>query len=181
MANASLHLPSCEGALAVEALDRIDEAIRLAENARSVPMSSNCILNRQDLLSMLEQLRTELPEELRGARTVLEERDKVIASGHRDVEQLIREGEAEKARRVSIHEVTLAAEQESARILEEARSEAQRQRDETEQYIDTSLANFEQLLQRTLATVEHGRTRMRALPDMAGGFPDQPDDKPLPF
>ena len=165
----------------MEPLDRIDEAIRLVEGARSVPMSSNCILNRGDLLALLEHVRMELPEEMRRAQTVLEERDKVIAGAHQEVERIIREGQAEKARLVSMHEVTLAAEQESTRIIGEARAEAQRLRDETEDYVDTSLANFEQLLQRTLATVERGRTRMHAVSDLGGGFEHQPDEKPLPF
>jgi vacuolar-type H+-ATPase subunit H len=164
----------------VDPLDRIDEMIALVEGARSVPMSRNCIVDRGEMIGSLEQLRVELPAELRRSSALLEERDKIIEAGQREAERIISEGEAEHARLVSINEIVVSAEHESARIIGEARTEAQRLRDEVDDYVDTALANFEQLLTRSLASIERGRDKMHALREI-GSFQVEEDERPLPF
>jgi cell division septum initiation protein DivIVA len=164
----------------VDPIDRIDEIIALAENARSVPMSRNCMLDRGELIGLLDQLRTELPTELRRAVALLEERDKILDAGRQEAERIIREGEAEHSRLVSINEITVSAEHEGARIIAEARAEAQRLREEVDDYVDTALANFEQFLTRSLASIERGRDKMHALREIGSFVPDQ-ETGPLPF
>jgi hypothetical protein len=177
--NAASH-PSADRSPAVDPLDRIDEISAFVEAARSMPMSSNAIIHRSELLAMLDELRSDLPSEIRRAQALLEERDKIILAGQREAERIVGEGEVEHSRLVSVAEVTVSAEHEASRIIAEARAEAQRLRDEVEEYVDTTLANFEQMLQRTMATVERGRDKMRALSEI-GGFDAQAEEKPLPF
>jgi cell division septum initiation protein DivIVA len=164
----------------VDPLDRIDEMIALVEGARSMPMSRNCIIDRAEMIGVLEQLRTELPAELRRASALLEERDKIIEAGQREAERIVSEGEAEHARLVSINEIVVSAEHEASRIIGEARVEAQRLRDEVDDYVDTALANFEQLLTRSLASIERGRDKMHALREI-GSFQTEEHERPLPF
>ena len=164
----------------MDPLDRIDEMIALVEGARSVPMSRNCIIDRAEMIGVLEQLRTELPAELRRASALLEERDKIIEAGQREAERIVSEGEAEHARLVSINEIVVSAEHEASRIIGEARAEAQRLRDEVDDYVDTALANFEQLLTRSLASIERGRDKMHALREI-GSFQAEEHERPLPF
>src|SRR5690242_6441785 len=154
--------------------------IALVEGARSVPMSRNCIVDRAEMIGVLEQLRTELPAELRRASALLEERDKIIEAGQREAERIVSEGEAEHARLVSINEIVVSAEHEASRIIGEARAEAQRLRDEVDDYVDTALANFEQLLTRSLASIERGRDKMHALREI-GSFQAEEHERPLPF
>jgi vacuolar-type H+-ATPase subunit H len=165
----------------VDPIDRIDEIIALAENARSLPMSrNNCVLDRGELIGQLDQLRGELPIELRRAVALLEERDKILDAGRQEAERIIKEGEAEHARLVSINEITVSAEHEGSRIIAEARTEAQRLREEVDDYVDTALANFEQFLTRSLASIERGRDKMHALREIGSFQPDQ-ETGPLPF
>src|SRR5215216_623023 len=153
----------------------------MVESARSVPMSrNNCMLDRGETITILEELRGDLPVELRRAAALLEERDKIIDAGRREAERIISEGEAEHARLVSINEIVVSSEHEAARIVGEARAEAQRLRDEVDDYVDTALANFEQFLTRSLASIERGRDKMHALREI-GSFAPGEDDRPLPF
>ncbi len=64
-----------------------------------------------------------------------------------------------------------------ARIVGEARAEAQRLRDEVDDYVDTALANFEQFLTRSLASIERGRDKMHALREI-GSFARTDDARP---
>jgi regulator of protease activity HflC (stomatin/prohibitin superfamily) len=103
-----------------------------------------------------------------------------VARGKQEAERIISEGEAEHARLVSVNEVTVSAEHEGARIISEARAEAQRLREEVDDYVDTALANFEQFLTRALASIERGRDKMHALREI-GSFAGEENERPLPF
>ncbi len=164
----------------MDPLDRIDEILALVEGARSVPMSRNCMIDRGELIAALEQLREELPTEMRRATALLDERDKIIDAGRREAERIIAEGEAEHARLVSVNEIVVSAEHEAGRITGEARAETQRLREEVDDYVDTALANFEQFLTRSLASIERGRDKMHALREM-GSFQAEENERPLPF
>jgi cell division septum initiation protein DivIVA len=164
----------------VDPLDRIDEIIAMVEGARSVPMSRNCILDRSEVIGLLDQLRVELPVEMRRAAALLDERDKILDAGRRESDRIVMEGEQEHARLVSINEITVSAEHEGNRLVGDARAEAQRLREEVDDYVDTALANFEQFLTRSLASIERGRDKMHALREI-GSFANEPDERPLPF
>ncbi|HEX5542408.1 MAG TPA: hypothetical protein VFX60_12755 [Micromonospora sp.] len=165
----------------MDPLDRIDEIIAIVETARAVPMSrTNCMVDRGEMISALEQLRHDLPGDLRRAAVLLEERDKIMEAGKREADRIIAEGEAEHARLVSVNEIVVSAEHEAARIISEARAEAQRLREEVDDYVDTALANFEQFLTRALASIERGRDKMHALREI-GTFVGDEGERPLPF
>ncbi|MCM4076675.1 MULTISPECIES: hypothetical protein [Paractinoplanes] len=165
----------------MDPLDRIDEIIELVQESRSVPMSrTNFMYDRNEMIERLEDLRAELPSELRKAAAVLDERDRIIEAGRREADRIISEGETEHARLVSVNEITVSSEHEGARIVAEARTEAQRLRDEVDDYVDTALANFEQFLTRALASIERGRDKMHALREI-GTFQGEDAERPLPF
>lgn len=167
----------------MDPLERIDEIIATVEHARAVPMSRNCLVDRNELIGALEELRQDLPGELRRASNLLEERDKIIEAGKVEAERIIAEGEKEHARLVSVHEIVVSAEHEADRIITEARTEAQRLRDEVDEYVDTALANFEQFLTRALSSIERGRDKMHALREIGsfGGGEERTEERPLPF
>ncbi|WP_018351016.1 hypothetical protein [Longispora albida] len=165
----------------MDPLDRLDELVAYVENARSSPMSrSNCVVDRAELIALLDELRGELPSDLRRSQALLDERDKIIAAGQREADRIVTEAEAEHARLVSQNEITVSAEHEASRIVGEARQEAQRLRDEVDDYVDTTLANFEQFLTKALAAIERGRDKMHALREIGSFTPDD-GDRPLPF
>ena len=160
-------------------MDRIDEIISMVETARNVPMSRNCMLDRGELIGLLEHLRSEIPGEMRRAAALLDERDKILDAGQREADRMIAEAEAEHHRLVSQNEVVVSADREGARMVHEARQEVQRLREEVDEYVDTTLANFEQFLTRSLASIERGRDKMHALREI-GSFPSDERDH-LPF
>jgi cell division septum initiation protein DivIVA len=166
----------------VDPLESIDQIIALVEGARSAPMSrSNFVFDRADMINLLDQLRADLPGELRRASALLDERDKIVDAGRREAERIIAEAEAEHTRLVSINEIVVSAEHEASRMINEARAETQRLRDEVDDYVDTALANFEQFLTRSLASIERGRDKMHALREIGSFTPSGEDDRPLPF
>src|SRR3954468_6241221 len=72
--------------MADEALRRADELltelIEIVETARAVPMSASCVVPRERLLDMLDELREVLPPEMDEARTVIATRDRVLKDAY---------------------------------------------------------------------------------------------------
>lgn len=152
----------------------------LAE-ARPVPLSASVMVNRAEIEQVIAALRSALPEEIRQARWVIKERDELLAQAGREAEQIVEDGRVERDRLVSETEVVRTAQREARRIIDAAEEEARRLRLEAEDYVDGKLANFEIVLQKTLAQVTKGRDRLRgrlSSDELSGEIPRQ--DAPPP-
>ena len=90
-----------------------------------------------------------------------DEADRMIQAGRESYERQVEDGRLEQARLVSQTDVVQAAHAESARILDATADEAARQRGECDEYVDSKLAEFGDLLTHTLRTVDKGRAHLR--------------------
>ncbi|MFF8286276.1 cell division initiation protein [Streptomyces albus] len=139
---------------------KLDEIVATVGGARSMPMSASCVVNRAELLAMLDEVRQALPGSLAEAREVLGGREQVVAEAHQEAQRIIEAAQAERASLVSGTEVARHAQQEADRILAEARAEAESIRAEADDYVDSKLANFEVVLSKTIGSVERGREKL---------------------
>ena len=144
----------------------LDHVTVLVEEARALPMSASCVVNRHDLLELLDDARRLLPAELASARRLLAERESLVEQGRAQAERLVEQGQQEQARLVEATAVFTRAQAEADRLLEDARSSAEAMRLQTEDYVDAKLANFEVVLSKTLATVQRGRERLVGRTDL---------------
>jgi vacuolar-type H+-ATPase subunit H len=147
-----------------------------------MPMSASCIVNRTDVLTLLDEVREMLPSELREAQFVIKDRDEVIDEGQRRAERMLADAEAERDRLVSETEVVRQAEREADRVIDDANEQARRMQIEVDDYVDAKLANFEVVLHKVLTAVERGRDKLRGRQELdALGEPGAlGDDTPLP-
>jgi regulator of protease activity HflC (stomatin/prohibitin superfamily) len=154
----------------MDLIERIDELQVLIEEAKTVPLSSSVVVNRDEILELLAQLKEEVPDEIRQARSRTE------------AERIAVEARAQRDRLLSRTEIVHAAEREAERINDEAKEKAAKMRAEAEDYIDQKLAAFEILLNKTLTTVAKGREHLRgertttAMPSGTGPLPQAPFD-----
>ena len=142
----------------------LQRAIDLVSTARTMPLSASVLVDRQDLVELLEAALDRLPDELRRARWLLRERDEFLASRQREADMLLDDVRAQAERMVQRTEIVRQANQVAQRVLDDAREEARRLRHEAEDYCDQRLASFEIVLERTLKTVQSGREKLQAVP-----------------
>jgi len=140
---------------------KIDELIEIVESARAMPMSASCVINRAQVLDLLDELKHGLPEEMDRARRVLADRDSVLEEGRREAERLLERSRSERESIIGNTDVSREARGAAERILAEARQEAERMREEAEDWVDQKLANFEVVLTKTIQAVGRGRDKMR--------------------
>lgn len=138
----------------------------LVESARSMPMSASCVVNRGELLSLVDDLRAQLPEDLVQARQVLGNREAVVQEGRRRAQHVLSKARQERARLVEQTDVAREARAEAGRILADAERQAEAMRAQAEDYVDAKLATFEVVLTRTLEAVERGREKLSGRHDL---------------
>lgn len=149
----------------MDSIERLSSAITMVEEARSVPLSASCVVHRSELLEILDEARNSLPQDFAKAQNVLSARDAIVEEGRQSAEQLVVMAREEVARMVEQTAIVQAARDESQRVLDEARSMAERERQEVENYIDSRLATLEVILNKTMDAVSRGRERLAGADD----------------
>ncbi|GCD34581.1 hypothetical protein OEIGOIKO_02315 [Streptomyces chrestomyceticus JCM 4735] len=144
----------------VDVQKKLDEIVRTVGSARSMPMSASCVVNRAELLAMLEEVRAALPGSLAQAQEVLGDRAQMVEEARAEAERIIESANAHRGSLISDTEVARQSQAEADRILAEARREAEEVRAEADDYVDSKLANFEVVLTKTIGSVDRGREKL---------------------
>ena len=146
-----------------EVLDHLEA---LVEEARAVPMSASCMVNRGEVLDLVDEARRVLPVQLEEARRLLAQRDDIVEQGRTEAQRLVEQAQQEQARLLEETAVYARAQAEADRLLAAAEAEAEAMRVQTEDYVDGKLASFEIVLTTTLSTVQRGRERLSGRSDL---------------
>ena len=129
---------------------RLSELEKMVRDAKSMPLSSSALLNRDEVLNLIEDLKSSLPDEIKQARWVVKDREELLAKARRDAEAMVEQARAEQLRLASHEAVMQRAKDEAERIVHEAEEDARRLRLEAEDYVDAKLAQLEGTLQKIL-------------------------------
>jgi len=136
------------------------------ETARSVPMSASVMVNRDELLALVDDALQALPEEIRQARWLLKEREEFLAKARREAEDIIDAGRQQAERMVERTEVVREARRRAQQVVDDAEAQARAIKHEAEDYIDQKLASFEVVLDRTMQAVQRGRERLQVVVEL---------------
>jgi hypothetical protein len=123
--------------------------VDLVNAAPKMPLSSTVRLEKDELLELLHEAISRLPDELRQARWLLREREEYLAKVTREGDDILAAARERAERIVQRTELVREAQRLSRRIMEDAQDEARRLRHEAEDYCDQKLATFEIVLERT--------------------------------
>ncbi len=150
----------------------LKRVVDVVNNTRPMPLSSSHLLNNKDeVIELLEDALDRLPNELREARWLLKEREEFLARTQREADEIVEVARTQAARMVQKTEIVREAQLFAQRTVDKATDDANRLRNEAEDYCDQKLAQFEIVLQRTLKTVHSGREKLQVapLPDAVEG------------
>ncbi|WP_327255136.1 cell division initiation protein [Streptomyces sp. NBC_01244] len=139
---------------------KLDEIVAAVGSARSMPMSASCVINRAELLALLEEVRGALPGSLAQAQELIGGREQMVEEARREADRIIESAHAQRGSLISDTEVARRSQDEADRILAEARREADEVKAEADDYVDSKLANFEVVLTKTIGSVDRGREKL---------------------
>ncbi len=139
-------------------IDKLDDIIH---NARSVPLTDSVMIDREEIYDILDQMRSTIPEEIKQARWIVKERQEMLAEAKQEADRVLGEAQERADRLASETEIVRLAERNAQQIQDEAHEREREMRLGAEDYADEVLGNLELNLDKFLAAVRRGRSRLQ--------------------
>jgi cell division septum initiation protein DivIVA len=133
----------------------------VVHGARPVPLSTSAMINKDEVINLVEQALDAFPQEVKESRWLLKERDAYLAKAEGEAGEILAAAKARSARMIERSELVRGAETRARQIVEQADAEARRLRLEVEDYCDQKLGSFEIVLERTMRLVTAGREKLQ--------------------
>jgi hypothetical protein len=142
-------------------VELIDHLEYLVHRAQRVPFTHNVMIDEDEILDLLDQIHVNLPEEIKQARTVLAEQERLLSEAQQEAAR-ISQSAAQKADAVlQEHEITRRAEAQARALHREAQQHAQGQKLAADEYAADVMQQLEAHLVRTVATVRKAQETLK--------------------
>ena len=134
------------------------------QDAKSVPLSADkCILERDRILDMLDEIIAQLPAELKQSRTIVESRNELIGQARRESESIIRQAQEKANQLITQEAIYQEAQRQSQELLQQTQTRMAELRRVSNEYMDNALLRTEEAIAQSLAEVRDTRTKFKAL------------------
>lgn len=146
--------------------DIISALYDLVQDARALPLGADkCILERDKVLDMLDEVIAQLPAELKQARTIVESRNELIGQARREAESLIRQAQEKAAQMVAEEAIYQEAKRQCQEMVLQTQVRMSELRKASNDYMDDALRRTEEAIAMSLEDVRDTRTKFKMLVD----------------
>ena len=144
--------------------DIIGALYDMVQDARSMPLSADkCILERDKVLDMLDEIISQLPGELKNARTIVESRNELIGQARREAETLVLEAQKKAEQMISEEAIYQEARRQCQEMFSKTQTRIAELRKASNDYMDDALRRTEEAITLSLSQVQDTRAKFRAL------------------
>ena len=144
--------------------DIISALYTMVEDARALPLGADkCILERDKVLDMLDEIIAQMPAELKQSRAIVESRNELIGQARREAEGIVREAQKKAEELVSEQAIYLEAKRQCQEMVEAAQTRIEQLKKASNAYMDDALRATEETIAQSLADVRETRARFRSL------------------
>ena len=144
--------------------DIISALYDMVQDARALPLGADkCILERDKVLDMLDEIIAQLPAELKQARTIVESRNELIGQARREAESMIRQAQEEAAKLVAEEAIYQEAKRQCQEMVLQTQNRMAELRKVSNDYMDDALRRTEEAIALSLEDVRDTRTKFKAL------------------
>lgn len=146
--------------------DIISALYDMVQDARALPLGADkCILERDKVLDMLDEIIAQLPTELKKARTIVESRNELIGQARREAEALIRQAQEQADQMVSEESIYQEAKRQCQEMVRQTQNRLSELRKASNDYMDDALRRTEEAISISLDDVRDTRMKFKALID----------------
>ena len=133
----------------------------ILEKGKSVPFTNKTIVDKDELLEIIKEIRLKLPDELKQAKWIKEERQRILLEAQKEADEVVKEAENRIISMIDEHEITRKAYEQKAEIIETANEMSREISKGTKDYADSILGNIETALQNALETIQNNRRELK--------------------
>ena len=139
-------------------LETLEEAL---ENSKTIPFSGKSVVDKEEFLDIIKEIRIKLPDELKQAKWVKEERQRILVEAQNEADEIIKEAENRIISMIDEHEITRKAYEKKVEIIETANEMSREISKGTKDYADSLLSNIEEALQNALKVIQENRNELK--------------------
>ena len=144
--------------------DIIGALYDLVQDARSMPLAADkCILERDRVLDMLDEIIAQLPSELKQSRTIVESRNELISQARREAEMILRQAQDQAKQLVAKEAIYVEAKRRAEELVGQTQNRIDALKKAGNDYMDDSLRKTEEVIAEALANVRDTRMKFRAV------------------
>ena len=144
--------------------DIIGALYDMVQDARSMPLAADkCILERDKVLDMLDEILAQLPSELKQSRTIVESRNELISQARREADTILRDAREKVNQMVSREAIYAEAKKRSEELVGQTQSRINQLRKAGNDYMDESLRQTEEAISNALNEVRETRMKFRTV------------------
>lgn len=145
----------------MEILNLLDEIEDILENATNVPLSHKIILDAEDLFEIIKEIRIKLPDEIKQATWIKEEKQRILAEAQKEANNITSESEQRIRELIDEHEISENAKIQAEDIIAKAQHYAKEVRLGAESYADTILYDTQEHLKQLIGVLNDNREELR--------------------
>ena len=121
----------------------IDRLERLLNESWRMPLSAYLVVNEDEFLDIIDQMRTAIPREVKEGEKIQRERERIIAQAEEEAERLLQLAQEDAAKLVEQHEIIRMSDQRARTIIERAQREAEVLKGEADEYAGQVLVSLD--------------------------------------
>lgn len=148
----------------MDILDVLNELEELIEDSTKVPLVGKVLVDDELILDMIDHIRTALPEEMRQAKIITQERERIMEESQKEAQRVVNEAKDEIAKMAGETEIARQAQGHAREMVEQAQTLSREIKMSAYQFADELLGTLEKNLEKNIMTVRGGREELRVGP-----------------
>lgn len=151
--------------MAGNAIDELVNTLyQMVQDAGNLPlMGDRCIIEREKTLDILDEVRANIPSDLKMAREILEKRNEVVEAGKREAETIRKQAEDTAVRKVNENDITLLARKKAAETINAAEIRSHELMAAANAYCDDAMKRTEEAIAQALNEIKSSRIKLHQL------------------
>jgi cell division septum initiation protein DivIVA len=145
----------------VDLLSALNELEELVETSAKIPLTRKVLVNEDNILDLLDRIRTTIPEEIRQAKWIIQEREKVMNESQKEALRLLEDAQRKISQQADESEIVRKAREVADSIIARAEEQAMELREGARSYADDVLTNLMESLDKLTNQIDQGRSELR--------------------
>ena len=133
----------------------------ILERSKTLPFTEKAVIDKEEFFEIIKEIRLKLPEELKQAKWVKEERERIIEQANKEANDVVKEAENRIISMIDEHEITKKAYEQKAEIIEAANEMSREISNGTKEYADNVLQGIEVALEDALKIIQNNRKELK--------------------
>lgn len=131
------------------------------KKSTNMPFTGKCLVDKEEILEIIKEIRLKLPDDIKQAKWVKEERQRILLEAQKEANNIIKDAENRISSLIDEHEITKKAYEQANEIITNAQKNAREIRLGTREYADSILNKVEEILKDTLDVVQMNREELK--------------------